>query len=230
MLRRLAVGMVLLGMIGCEDFQKAMESDSGRKSVTAPGIASLDEVEQVGNAADGNRDASAAASAQQEEAAPQKEAKRESERPKKSATKRSKRKVKSPPSKSILGRTTAKVVDAQKAKQNPKIVEVENKISGSDPLTVSASAYVAMASRVSTLGFQQALKMYKALNDRNPSYSEFMDMVKQNRVEFAALPPYQMYGYDAQKGGLVILEDKAKKIQLYKKHGIPIEEQDKEYE
>ena len=226
MLRGLVVGVVVLVMIGCEDVQKAMEEDSGRKPMNVPGIASIDDVEQVGDAADGNRNASTDAG-KAEQKAGAKETEKEARKPKKSAAQGAEKK-KAPPSKSILGRRTAKVGDAQKVKRNPKIVEVENKISGSDPLTVSASAYVSMASRISTLGFQSALKNYKALNDRNPTYAEFMDMVKQNRVEFAALPPYQMYGYGAQKGGLVNLEDKAKKIQLYKQKGIPIEEQDKQ--
>ena len=57
-----------------------------------------------------------------------------------------------------------------------------------------------------------------------------MQITKQNHVEFAKLPPYKMYGYDSQTGGIVILEDKAEKIRLYKEAGIPIEDDDKKYE
>ena len=124
---------------------------------------------------------------------------------------------------SIVGKTTAKVVDAQKALKNPNIVVVENKVTGNDPFTVAASAYVSMAARASTFGFQRALQLFKATNGRNPTYKEFLKMMKENHVEFAALPPYRMYGYDEKTGGIVILEDKELKAKLYKEHGIPQE-------
>jgi hypothetical protein len=135
------------------------------------------------------------------------------------------------PKSGIIYKTTAKVVDVRKATQNPKVVVVENKTTGSnDPLKVLGSVYLAAASRASTAGFTQAIKQHKALSGKNPTYAEFMQMAKQSRVEFAKLPPYKMYGYDSQTGGIVILEDKAEKIRLYKAAGIPIEDDDKKYE
>lgn len=125
--------------------------------------------------------------------------------------------------KSILQKTTAVVVDAKKALENPEIEAVDGKIKGVDPFTQAGSAYVVMASRVSTLGMQQAIKTYKALNDRFPSYDEYMKMMKENHIEFAELPPYKMYGYDAETGHILVLEDKQKKAKLYKEAGIPLD-------
>lgn len=125
--------------------------------------------------------------------------------------------------KSIIHKTTAVVVDAKKALANPDIEIVDGKIKGFDPFTQAGSAYVSMASRVSTLGMQQAVKAHKALNDRFPSYDEYMKMMKEYRIEFAQLPPYKMYGYDAETGNILVLQDKKKKAQLYKEAGIPLD-------
>ena len=129
-----------------------------------------------------------------------------------------------PPKTSIIGKTTAKVVDKNKAMAgNPNLVVVENKLQGSDPVSIAGSAYISMSSRISVLNFQNNLKTWKALNDnRNPTYDEFMQMAKDLR--FAMLPPYQMYGYDDQTGSLVILEDKADKKKRYEAAGIPLDE------
>lgn len=125
--------------------------------------------------------------------------------------------------KSILQRTTAVVLDAKKALKNPDIIIADGKIKGVDPYTQAGSAYVSMASRVSTLGMQQAIKVHKALNDRFPTYDEYMKMMKENRIEFAQLPPYKMYGYDDETGTILVLEDNRKKAQLYKEAGIPLD-------
>ena len=125
--------------------------------------------------------------------------------------------------KSIIHKTTAVVVDAKKALKNPDIEAVDGKIKGIDPFTQAGSAYVSMAARVSTLGMQQAIKAHKALNDRFPSYDEYMKMMKENRIEFAQLPPYKMYGYDAETGNIMVLQDNKKKAKLYKEAGIPLD-------
>lgn len=194
----------LLCLAGC-DVQR--EGGGERAPLSPPGIATADDVSAVEDAAQGATSRIPGAT---------------SNPPPQSAS--------AQPDKGIIGKTTAQIVDANKAKQNPKIVEVENKISVSDPLTTAASAYISITSRASTLGFQQALQHYKALNGKNPTYDEFMQMVKQNRVEFAMLPPYQMYGYDEKTGGIVILEDKADKIRRYKEKDIPLDPEDKQYE
>ena len=59
---------------------------------------------------------------------------------------------------------------------------------------------------------------------------EAMQLMKQMKIEPAALPPYQLYGYDAKTGGLVLLEDKAEKIRLYKLSNIPLDEADKPFD
>jgi len=133
------------------------------------------------------------------------------------------------PKQGIIGKTTAKIVNAREATQNPKVVEVENKITGSDPITIAATAYVALSSKASALNFKNALNLHKATNDKNPTYDEFLKLKDQYRVEFAMLPPYQMYGYDETTGGIVILEDKAEKIRRYNDAGIPLDEADKQY-
>ncbi|QDV52523.1 hypothetical protein Enr17x_45860 [Gimesia fumaroli] len=125
--------------------------------------------------------------------------------------------------KSILQRTTAVVVDAKKALKNPEIVIVDGKIKGVDPYSQAGSAYVSMASRVSTLGMQQAIKTYKVLNERFPTYDEYMKMMKENRIEFAQLPPYKMYGYNDETGNILVLQDNKKKAELYKDAGIPLD-------
>ena len=125
--------------------------------------------------------------------------------------------------KSIIHKTTAVVVDAKKALQNPEIEVVDGKIKGVDPFSQAGSAYVSMASKVSTLGMQQAIKHHKALNDKFPSYDEYMKMMKENKIEFAQLPPYKMYGYDAETGNIMVLQDNKKKSQLYKEAGIPLD-------
>ncbi len=125
--------------------------------------------------------------------------------------------------KSIIGKTTAVVVDAKEALKNPDIEVVDGKIKGVDPFSQAGSAYVVMASKVSTLGMQQAIKKHKALNDKFPSYKEYMKMMKENRVEFAQLPPYKLYGYDAETGNIVVLQDNKKKAELFKEAGIPLD-------
>lgn len=125
--------------------------------------------------------------------------------------------------KSIIHKTTAVVVDAKKALKNPDIEVVDGKIKGVDPFTQAGSAYVSMASKVSTLGMQQAIKAHKALNDRFPTYDEYVKMMKENKIEFAQLPPYKMYGYDDETGHILVLQDNKKKAKLYKEAGIPLD-------
>lgn len=206
------VGILSFSLAGCEDFNEALESE--RNPASPPGIASADDVSDVQDASGGGRPKSDNTAGQ----------------PQTSESGSSGGGEQTQPKPGIIGKTTAKVVNAKVATQDPKVVVVENKISGSDPLTQSASAYISMTSRISTLGFEQALKAHKALNGTNPTYDEFMQMAKENRVEFTMLPPYQMYGYDEDEGKIVVLEDKAEKIRRYKEAGIPIPEEDKKYE
>lgn len=126
---------------------------------------------------------------------------------------------------SIFGGKTNEVVDMKKAMaENPDLVVVENKINAGDPLSQSMQAYVSLRSKASILGMEHAIKTHKALHDRNPTYAEFMKIMKDNRIEFTKLYVYQKYGYDGEEGKIVVLEDKADKARRYKEADIPLEE------
>ena len=101
----------------------------------------------------------------------------------------------------------AKVVDMSVATKQPNLKVVENKISGNDPLSVAASAYVTQRGRVAMMSLQNSMKMFKAMNGKPPTFKEFQEMLKQHNVELSVLPPNRLYGYDPKTGGIVILED-----------------------
>ncbi|WP_013626385.1 hypothetical protein [Rubinisphaera brasiliensis] len=108
----------------------------------------------------------------------------------------------------LVKRKTQEVVDMQKAMaENPKLIEVENKINASDPLTASLQGYIAISSRANVLNFQHQVNIMKAAEDRNPTYQEIMNLIKQSNMEFNALPDYQTYAYDEKEGRFTILED-----------------------
>ena len=99
------------------------------------------------------------------------------------------------------------VVDMSVAVKQPNLKVVENKITGNDPLSVAASAYVTQRGRVAMLSLQNSMKMFKAMNGKPPTFKEFQEMMKQHNVELSVLPPKRLYGYDPKTGGIVILED-----------------------
>ena len=108
---------------------------------------------------------------------------------------------------SEVAAAAAKVVDMSVAAKQPNLRVVENKIKGSDPLSVAASAYVTQRGRVAMLNLQNSMKMFKAMNGKPPTFKEFQEMLKQHNVELSVLPPNRLYGYDPKTGGIVILED-----------------------
>jgi len=128
-----------------------------------------------------------------------------------------------PKPKGFIPKAAAKVVDMSVALQNSNIQVSENKITGNDPLSAAASAYVTQGARIQMLNFKNSIKTQKAINGKNPTFTEFMKIVKQHKIEFNAMPPYRMYGYDPKTGGIAILEDKAEKARLYKEAGIPLD-------
>ena len=209
-MRRLWVCLAAVGLFGCDDFDKAMEGP-GRETLVAPGGMAtggdIDDVAKAGRPAPAANPQAAANPAAAPEQPPAK------------------------PTGSILGKTTGKIVDLVEAKKNPKVVEVDNKITGSDPLTASFGAYVSITSRASALNFKHQMDILKATNDgKYPTFKEAEKLMKQLHIELTELPPYQMYGYDANSGGIVMLEDKAEKIRLYKHNNIPLEEADKAFD
>lgn len=124
--------------------------------------------------------------------------------------------------KGIIGKMTNTVVDVKPAMAaNPNLKIVENKSQGDDPISFAASAYVSARSKASMFGFSAWLKQHKIVEERNPTYAEFMQAMKENHVEFTALYQWQTYGYDSEAGAIVILEDPVMKAERYKAAGIP---------
>jgi hypothetical protein len=135
------------------------------------------------------------------------------------------------PTAASFGSSAAKLVDAQVAKQDPRVVEVTNGINASDPLSASVQGYFSATSKALMLGFQNQLRTMKALNDdKNLSFEQFTELAQQMRVEFAPLPPWQMIGYDESTGTVLLLEDKGEKIRRFKSKGIPIDPADQKYD
>lgn len=209
-MRRLWVCLAAVGLLGCEEFDKAVEGPGREKLVAPGGMATGGDISDVANAgrpAPAVNPPPAVNPAAAPEAAPAK------------------------PSGSIIGKTTGKIVDLAEVKKNPKIVEIDNKITGSDPLTASFSAYVSITSKATALNFKHQMDILKATNDdKYPTFKEAEKLMKQLNIELAALPPYQLYGYDAKTGGIVVLEDKAEKIRLYKQNNIPLDDADKAFD
>ena len=130
-----------------------------------------------------------------------------------------------------FGKSKARLVDYAEARKNPKIVEVENRIDASDPLTASYQSYFSLGSRATLVGFRHNLNLQKELNGGNwPSFEEFSRSVKQMRIEFVPILPWQMLAYHQVDGRIVLLEDKAEKIQRYRAKGIPLDPEDKPFD
>ena len=215
-MRRLWVCLAAVGLFGCDDFDKAMDGPGREKLVAPGGLATGGDISDVANAG------RAAPAANPQPVANPQPAVTPAVAPEQPLAK---------PSGSIIGKTTGKIVDLAEAKKNPKMVEVDNKITGSDPLTASFSAYVSITSRATALNFKHQMDILKATNDdKYPTFKEAEKLMKQLHIELSALPPYQSYGYDAKTGGIVVLEDKAEKIRLYKLNNIPLEDADKPFD
>jgi hypothetical protein len=117
----------------------------------------------------------------------------------------------------------ARLVDKNKAMQeNPALFEVDNKITGSDPLTAVAQSYFTIGSRAHVLNLKHNLNLMHAAEGRWPTFAEFEQSLKQHNVQLTALYPYQMYAYDDQTGGLVILEDPEEKRRHYEDAGLEV--------
>jgi len=76
---------------------------------------------------------------------------------------------------SIIGRKTREILDAEQVLKDPAMRLVSPKIEGSDPFTQYGSAYSRMASDVGTIPLKQQIKQFKVFNDRFPTYKELMD-------------------------------------------------------
>lgn len=123
--------------------------------------------------------------------------------------------------KGIIGQKTDEVFDLHKLMQEkPHLVVASGKVSGSDPVSAAGSAYTTQVPELSTLGMRQLLDHRQILNDRWPTYDEFMGMMRQHGIRFAQPPRYQMYAYDSETGQIVILEDPQEKDRRYKEASI----------
>lgn len=111
------------------------------------------------------------------------------------------------PKKGVIHQTTDEVVDAKEWLKKQGIQARDGNIEGVDPFSQAASGYFTLAARASTLGLQQQVQHYKALNDKFPSYKEFMQMMRDNRIEFAKLRWYEIYGYNEDTGKILVLVD-----------------------
>ena len=120
----------------------------------------------------------------------------------------------------------ARLVEWPKAKQQiPGLEVVENKVEGSDPISVAASAYVSLAAKAEVNNFKHNLDIAVAANEGRPlSFKEFQELARQCRIQFQNQPAYRYYGYDTKTGGIVVLEDKIEKKRIYDAKGIPWDE------
>ena len=223
-MRKLWMCLAVACLTGCDDFDKAL-NEPARKTVTAPGgIASSGDVSDVQNATGGGSVAPATNPSPSTNPPPV-------AAPANADPAAAPAQPVAPPSGSIIGKTTKKIVDLAEAKKNPKIVEANTKVTGDDPLTASFSAYVSITSRASVLNFKHQMDILKATNDdKYPTFKEAEKLMKQLNIDMAAVPAYQLYGYDAKTGSIVLLEDKAEKIRLYKLNNIPLDEADKKFD
>ena len=126
-----------------------------------------------------------------------------------------------PAAQATIADVPAEIVEKSKALEEfPHLVEVENNIRATDPLTGYTDAIWAASSRVELLGFQSNIQNHYALNGTYPTYEEFMDYFNQAHVELRGTKPWQVYAYDPADGTIVILEDRIEKKRRFDEAGI----------
>ncbi|MDP7275814.1 MAG: hypothetical protein QF363_10075 [Planctomycetaceae bacterium] len=237
-MKRLALPMTFsILLAACSDLNDALNIESKRRPANVPGIASTTDIEDVQSAAGGT--APPSPPAQQPTPPVQPKAAAQPPQGTGGATPPVAGQGNPPPAQqpapppakqTFVGRMTAHVINYAEYRKNPFIVVVENRVQGKDPLSIAASAYVAATSRASVRNFKHQLDLIKATNGKPPTFVEFQKLSKKLRIEMAKLPPYQAYAYDETTGGLLIVENKKYKIELYNKAGVAIEAADRKYE
>jgi len=224
---------------GCQDVDDALKSDSGKRVGAPGGLATAGDIDDVQQAASGaplaGRPAGSTGTPPPQVGGPPTIPPQSgSPVPQTSAAANTTPPAQQPPAanqdRSILGRTTAQVIDYNVYKANPFIVIVDNQVTGKDPLTVAASTYVAATSRASAANFKHQLNILKATSGKPPTFKEYTQLSKKMRIELAGLPRYQAYAYDESTGGLFVIENKEYKIKLYRDARVPIEPGDRPYE
>ena len=197
-MRALFAGLSTLCLLGCGDFNEALKTE--RKPVNVPGFSPVDN-----NA--GSQPVRRAANRGTPRKTP---VVHKANAPKANPAPATNVARKNPPEyRGIVGKSTNQVFDKQQVMaENPNLVVIENKASGSDPVSYAVSTYITVGSKTSTLGFRNALKIFKGQHGRHPTYDELTRMMKQTPPEFAMLPPHRIYAYDAENGTIVVLENK----------------------
>ena len=111
-------------------------------------------------------------------------------------------------SRSILGRTTQEVRDADHEEAAGADRIEQPRITGQDYITVTGSAYSVIIGRSAILVIEHAVDLFHAEKGRYPKdLDEFMrEIIKANQIRLPQLPAHQKYGYDAEQHKLVILE------------------------
>ncbi len=104
--------------------------------------------------------------------------------------------------------------------ENPKLVEVENRINATDPLSSASQSYFALGSRAQLLNMKHAIDLYKAEHEKFPPFAEFEKMIRDANVPLKGIYRWQVYAYDDSTGELCILEDREYKKREYEKAGL----------
>ena len=123
-----------------------------------------------------------------------------------------KRKVQS---RETIGKTTQDVRDL-KAELAKGGQTTDGKIHATDYITLQADAYRTSVANIAKMKVKMDMDLYEAANDAKiKTYDEFMEHIikkgKPDGIQLPMLPFYQEYGYDADKGELVVIENPAKK-------------------
>ena len=123
---RITLSLVLMGagLNGCSDLDEALNTEPKRRVAAVPGIASTDDIQYVQTTAGGNSPTSPPAQPPAQPPAAD---------------------TKPAPRKTFVGRTTAQVIDYKLYRTNPFIIVVDNKVPGSDPLTIAANSEKSLA-------------------------------------------------------------------------------------
>jgi len=104
--------------------------------------------------------------------------------------------------------------------ENPKLVEVENKINATDPVSAATQGYFALGSQVQLLNLKHAIDLYKAEHEKPPTFVEFDKMIRDAHVPLKGILRWQVYAYDEDTGEMCILEDRDYKKREYEKAGL----------
>ncbi|MAG94584.1 MAG: hypothetical protein CMJ48_12675 [Planctomycetaceae bacterium] len=188
--------LAALSLFGCGgDFEEALEGE--RKPVTPPGIASLDDVEAVGNAADGNAPAANGA------AQPQ-----------------GKRGIFSKTTNVIVDAKEWREKPGIIVVDNK--IDASDPLTGS---LQAYSSIASRASLLNFKHQVDIMKNLDPAGPKNLSYKQLTDLMKQMKVELAMLEPWKMYAYDETTGGFLVLADMNVKKRRYEAAGIEWDEE-----